>query len=117
MEIKFSRPASVPLPVVKLVRVMMLGPVVACIALFGRNLKVAQPVSAPGRHNVFKAVPWFIVVFFALAALRSLSLIPDGAIAPLQRVASLLTVLSMRHSVLAWTCALSVRSAARSPRR
>jgi uncharacterized integral membrane protein (TIGR00698 family) len=81
--------------VVKLVRVMMLGPVVACIALFGRNLKVAQPVSAPGRHNVFKAVPWFIVVFFALAALRSLSLIPDGAIAPLQRVASLLTVLSM----------------------
>jgi uncharacterized integral membrane protein (TIGR00698 family) len=81
--------------VVKLVRVMMLGPVVACIALFGRNLKVAQPVSAPSRHNVFKAVPWFIVVFFALAALRSLSLIPDGAIAPLQRVASLLTVLSM----------------------
>lgn len=81
--------------VVKLVRVMMLGPVVACIALFARSLRADQPASAAGKYNVFKAVPWFIVVFFALAALRSLSLIPDSAIAPLQKVASLLTVLSM----------------------
>jgi uncharacterized membrane protein YadS len=51
---------------VKLVRVMMLGP-----------------------------VPWFIVAFFLLAALRSLALIPDGAIVPLKKLASILTVLSM----------------------
>jgi len=80
---------------VKLVRVMMLGPVVACIAIFARSFRADQPASAPGKHNVFKAVPWFIAVFFALAALRSLSLIPDSAISPLQKAASLLTVLSM----------------------
>lgn len=80
---------------VKLVRVMMLGPVVACIALFARNLRGDQPANAPGKYNIFQAMPWFIMVFFTLATLRSLSLIPDSAIAPLQKVASLLTVLSM----------------------
>lgn len=80
---------------VKLVRVMMLGPVVACIAILTRSLGADGSASAPGKFNAFKAVPWFIVVFFALAAFRSLSLIPDSAIEPLQRVASLLTVLSM----------------------
>jgi uncharacterized membrane protein YadS len=80
---------------VKLVRVTMLGPGVACIALFARSFRADQPASAPGKHNVFKAVPWFIVIFFTLATLRSLSLIPDGAIAPPQKAANLLTVPSM----------------------
>jgi len=80
---------------VKLVRVMMLGPVVACIAVLARMPRTDQPPSAPGKYDVFRAVPWFIVVFFALATLRSLSLMPDVATAPLQKVAGLLTVLSM----------------------
>lgn len=80
---------------VKLVRVMMLGPVVAVIAVLARRLRTDRSAGAAGRYNVFKAVPWFIVTFFALAALRSLALIPDSAIAPLQKVTSLLTVLSM----------------------
>jgi uncharacterized integral membrane protein (TIGR00698 family) len=80
---------------VKLVRVMMLGPVVACIALLARGLRADQSAVASRKQNIFKAVPWFIVVFFALAALRSLSLIPDNAVTPLQKAASFLTVLSM----------------------
>ncbi len=80
---------------VKLVRVMMLGPVVACIALLARGLRADQPAVASRKQNIFKAVPWFIVAFFALAALRSLSLIPDNAVTPLQEAASFLTVLSM----------------------
>lgn len=80
---------------VKLVRVMMLGPVVACIAIFARRFRADSFAVTPGRHSIFKAVPWFIVVFFTLAVLRSLSLIPDSVIAPSQKVASLLTVLSM----------------------
>lgn len=80
---------------VKLVRVMMLGPVVACIALLTRGLRADQPAVASRKQNIFKAVPWFIVAFFALAALRSLSLIPDNAVTPLQKAASFLTVLSM----------------------
>jgi uncharacterized integral membrane protein (TIGR00698 family) len=80
---------------VKLIRVMMLGPVVACIAVFARSLRGDRSSGAIEPNSFFKTVPWFIVGFFALATLRSLSLIPDGAVFPLQRIASMLTIMSM----------------------
>ena len=80
---------------VKLIRVMMLGPVVACIAVFARSLRGDRSSGAIEPNSFFKTVPWFIVGFFALATLRSLSLIPDGAVFPLQRIASTLTIMSM----------------------
>jgi uncharacterized integral membrane protein (TIGR00698 family) len=80
---------------VKLVRVMMLGPVVAFIAIIGRRLRNGGTSSAQAKSNVFAVVPWFIVAFFLLAALRSLALIPDGVVVPLKKLASVLTVLSM----------------------
>jgi uncharacterized integral membrane protein (TIGR00698 family) len=80
---------------VKLIRVMMLGPVVACIAVFARNLRGDRPSGVFEPNSFFKTVPWFIVAFFALATLRSLSLIPDGAVFPLQKVATILTIMSM----------------------
>jgi uncharacterized integral membrane protein (TIGR00698 family) len=80
---------------VKLIRVMMLGPVVACIAVFARNLRGDRPSGVFESNSFFKTVPWFIVAFFALATLRSLSLIPDGAVFPLQRIATILTIMSM----------------------
>jgi uncharacterized membrane protein YadS len=76
---------------VKLVRVMMLGPVVVCMAVLARR----RSARIPDKLYAFKAVPWFIVIFFALAVLRSLSLIPDKAIFPIQKTASFLTILSM----------------------
>jgi uncharacterized integral membrane protein (TIGR00698 family) len=79
---------------VKLVRVMMLGPVIACIAAFTRGLR-RDRTSTAGRNDFFSVVPWFIIAFFVMAGLRSLSLIPIGAIAPLQTTATVLTVLSM----------------------
>jgi uncharacterized integral membrane protein (TIGR00698 family) len=80
---------------VKLVRVMMLGPVVACVAVFARGLRGDRSLNVPRTNSFFQAVPWFIAGFFVLAALRSLSLMPDGAVLPLQRAATLLTVMSM----------------------
>jgi uncharacterized integral membrane protein (TIGR00698 family) len=80
---------------VKLIRVMMLGPVVACIAVFARSLRGDRPSGVFESNCFFNTVPWFIVGFFALATLRSLSLIPDGAVFPLQRIASILTIMSM----------------------
>ena len=80
---------------VKLIRVMMLGPVVACIAVFARSLRGDRSSGVIEPNSFFKTVPWFIVGFFALATLRSLSLIPDGAVFPLQRIASILTIMSM----------------------
>jgi uncharacterized membrane protein YadS len=79
---------------VKLVRVMMLGPVVAGIAVFARGLRNAGSPTR-GSAGFFRVVPWFIIMFFALAGLRSFSLIPGNAIGPLQKTASILTVLSM----------------------
>jgi uncharacterized integral membrane protein (TIGR00698 family) len=79
---------------VKLVRVMMLGPVVAGVAIMARGLR-NERASAVHANRMFAVVPWFIVAFFVMAAFRSLSLIPDNAVFPLQKTASILTVLSM----------------------
>ncbi len=80
---------------VKLVRVMMLGPVVACIALTAKGLRADRPAGASKANRFFATVPWFIVGFFVLAALRSLSLIPGAVVFPLQKAASILTIMSM----------------------
>ena len=81
--------------VVKLIRVMMLGPVVACIAVAARSLRGDRSPGVSEPNSFFKTVPWFIVGFFVLAALRSLALIPDAAVFPLQKTASILTIMSM----------------------
>ena len=80
---------------VKLIRVMMLGPVVACIAVSARRLRGDRSSNISGSNNFFKTVPWFIVAFFVLATLRSLSLMPGAAVFPLQKAASVLTIMSM----------------------
>lgn len=79
---------------VKLVRVMMLGPVVACIALGARWL-VRDGEGKRVQLGFFKAVPWFIIAFFVLSACRSFALIPDVALPAIRTLASVLTVLSM----------------------
>ena len=80
---------------VKLIRVMMLGPVVACIAVSAPSLRGDRTAGVSKTNSFFTTVPWFIVAFFALAALRSLSLTPEGVVFPLQRAAGILTVMSM----------------------
>jgi len=80
---------------VKLVRVMMLGPVVAAIALIAPRLQGQESQSGSENSRSFVALPWFIVGFFVLAAFRSLSLVPDAAVVPLRKTASVLTILSM----------------------
>ncbi|MGU3538072.1 YeiH family protein [Methylobacterium sp. A54F] len=84
---------------VKLVRVLMLGPVVLALSLLAPRLPAAgakaAPGSSPSRLGFFKLVPWFILGFLALASLRSLGLIPDAWIAPISRLAGFLTIVSM----------------------
>jgi uncharacterized membrane protein YadS len=75
--------------------VMMLGPLVACISVTTRGLCGGRPAANSRTNGLFTTVPWFIVGFFALATLRSLSLMPEGAVFPLQKTAGLLTVMSM----------------------
>ncbi|MET0427257.1 MAG: putative sulfate exporter family transporter, partial [Microvirga sp.] len=76
---------------VKLVRVLMLGPLVVLLSMVvGRR----DPRSArPWSLNRF--VPWFIIGFLILAALRSMGWIADAVLRALTPTATLLTVVSM----------------------
>jgi uncharacterized integral membrane protein (TIGR00698 family) len=84
--------------VVKLVRVLMLGPVVFGLSLFaGRLRQTAGPgkPTADSKLTLGELVPWFIVGFLLAAAARSFGLIPAGAIKPIVVIAALLTTVSM----------------------
>jgi uncharacterized integral membrane protein (TIGR00698 family) len=59
---------------VKLVRVLMLGPVVLFFALRHRGGRAE--VGRAGRPRLSQLVPWFIVGFLALAGLRALGAVP-----------------------------------------
>ena len=75
--------------VVKLVRVLMLGPVVFVLSLVaGRD----GQSRAPGLHRF---VPWFILGFLVMIGLRSLDLIPQAALPWLASASGLLTVIAM----------------------
>jgi uncharacterized integral membrane protein (TIGR00698 family) len=88
---------------VKLVRVLMLGPVCLILSLVAPRLapqvvpegEVIAGEAAPRRFDLGHLVPWFIVGFLALVACRSLGLVPASAIGPIGRAATLLTVVSM----------------------
>jgi uncharacterized integral membrane protein (TIGR00698 family) len=81
---------------VKLVRVLMLGPIVVGLSLVAaRRRKRHADHTRAVPISPFKLVPWFIIGFLVLAALRSFQLVPDLAITPITKTASILTVLSM----------------------
>ena len=90
---------------VKLVRVLMLGPVVLGLSLLTRRLRDAPDEAAPdvtagdrpkpGGLKLHKLVPWFILGFLALAGLRSAGLVPQATLGPIGWAANLLTVISM----------------------
>lgn len=47
------------------------------------------------RPRIHKLVPWFIVAFLALIAVRSFGLVPQSVLAPSSAAATSLTVISM----------------------
>lgn len=74
---------------VKLVRVLLLGPVVLLLAVGHRQSSDRE------RLALHRFVPWFIVGFVVMAAARSSGFVPDAAAAPLQTATTLLMVLAM----------------------
>ncbi len=77
--------------VVKLVRVLMLGPVVLALSILVRN-KSTGPTQKLKLHEL---VPWFITCFLLVLLLRSTGIIPKPLILPLKNIAALLTTISM----------------------
>jgi uncharacterized integral membrane protein (TIGR00698 family) len=83
--------------VIKLVRVLMLGPVVLGISLFAGRLRggTTRRQSASRGPRLRELVPWFIVGFLVVLIVRSLGLIPAVALPAITRLAALLTTLAM----------------------
>lgn len=91
--------------IVKLVRVLMLGPVVLVLGVLTARLReepdetaphiTAGERPAPGMPPIHHLLPWFIVAFLMLMGARSANIIPVGWLGPLKISASLLTTISM----------------------
>jgi len=77
--------------VVKLARVLMLGPVVLFFALRGRR----GHVGTTQKLTLTKLVPWFVLGFIALATLRSIGAISEAQAATTKLVAGWLTIAAM----------------------
>ena len=82
---------------VKLVRVLMLGPVclgLAVLTAFRR--REDEAVAAPKRTvSLHHLIPWFIIGFLLMMAARSMALIPADVLPILANTATVLTTLSM----------------------
>jgi len=77
---------------VKLIRVLMLGPVCLALSLVAAKAPGTGPARWPALH---KLVPWFIIGFIAMVVARSANLVPEPALAPIGHAATFLTVISM----------------------
>lgn len=90
---------------VKLVRVLMLGPVVLVLSLLANRLRNDTEKPAPnlasgkgstrGRPPLHQLVPWFVVGFLSLAALRSAGLVPHATLDPAATASSMLMIVAM----------------------
>lgn len=83
---------------VKLMRVLMLGPVVLLISLGTAETRRDDAARIKGRLSALRLsrlVPWFIIGFVALAGARSLGWVPHAALAPVTQTAGLLTIVAM----------------------
>lgn len=83
--------------VVKLVRVLMLGPVILALSLIGRRQAdaAAGNEAAAQRPGLHRLLPWFIVGFLMMIGLRSMAVIPEAWLAPAAAASGLLTVIAM----------------------
>lgn len=93
---------------VKLLRVLMLGPVVLVLTLI--ESRTGRVAVGAGRLPLRHMVPWFILGFIALGMLRSAGLIPAELAAHASTVAGFLTVLAMAALGLG----VDIRSVARA---
>jgi len=80
---------------VKLVRVLMLGPVCVVLSLVAPAKTEGGKRPKNKGQNLGHLVPWFILGFLSLTALRSLGWVPTQVQAPAATTATLLTVMSM----------------------
>ncbi len=99
--------------VIKLVRVLMLGPVVLGLSLLANRVKPAHDRLHHGKPRFNELVPWFIIGFLVVLAVRSVGLIPESVLPAITRVAALLTTIAMAALGLGVDIRVVARSGAR----
>jgi len=80
---------------VKLTRVLMLGPVVALFAWIFRNAEGDEAAPRGGRQSLTRFLPWFVIGFITLALLRTASLIPDDLGTLAKEISRVMTAIAM----------------------
>jgi len=80
--------------VIKLVRVLMLGPVVLGFSLFSRSLRPTHDQSNK-RPQLHEYLPWFIIGFLIMLVARSLELIPPAVLPGITHTAAVMTTVAM----------------------
>lgn len=90
---------------VKLIRVLMLGPVCVVLSLVSAKLREEPDEPAPhvtagdrprrGRPPVHQLVPWFVIGFVVMIGVRSAGLVPSFFLGPIGTAATIFTVISM----------------------
>lgn len=98
---------------VKLVRVLMLGPVVLFFAVRARGRADRGAKRAERTPSLAALVPWFIIGFLVLGGVRAAGVVPASWVAPTRLVSADLTILAMAALGLS----ADVRSVARAGSR
>jgi uncharacterized integral membrane protein (TIGR00698 family) len=81
---------------VKLMRVLMLGPVVFLLSLGACHASTNHGAGARLRAMpLTRVVPWFILGFLLLAGMRSAGWVPHAVLGPVVEAAALLTIVAM----------------------
>ena len=82
--------------IVKLVRVLMLGPLLVLLSVGKSYGQEVDAISGRGaRVNWTSVVPWFIIGFLLLSLARSTGMIPTSWLDPINSVSTSLTIVSM----------------------
>jgi uncharacterized integral membrane protein (TIGR00698 family) len=81
--------------IIKLVRVLMLGPVVLGFSLLTGTLRQTNNPSQHRGPALTQLMPWFIIGFLVLLMIRSLGWIPEMLLPPITRTAAIMTTVAM----------------------
>jgi uncharacterized integral membrane protein (TIGR00698 family) len=81
---------------VKLMRVLMLGPIVFLVSLGASHWDAGRDARRRVRSfPLARLIPWFILVFLLLAGIRSAGLVPPMLLGPVIEASALLTIVAM----------------------
>jgi uncharacterized integral membrane protein (TIGR00698 family) len=84
---------------VKLTRVLMLGPIIACVAVLNRAFPESRELllgSLPSKDDTpARMLPWFVIAFIAMAGARSVGLVNDQVAGVAALASAALTGLAM----------------------